>query len=71
MNEKMPMDIMNNVEIGIIFPRVWQLGVDTISDSNTKGYPENNCFLHVDHENNRKLFCLKTRWKSILSEGTL
>lgn len=70
MNEKMLMDIMNKVETVIIFPRVWQLGVDTISDSNIKGYLENNCFLHVDHEN-RKLFCLKIRWRSILYEDTL
>lgn len=66
------MDIMNKVEIGLILPRVWQLGVNSISDSNTKGYLENNSFLHVNHENNnRKLFYLKIRWMPILYEGTL
>lgn len=49
-----------------------ELGVNSISDSNTMGYIRNNSFLHVDHENNnRKLLYLEIRWMPILYEGTL
>lgn len=49
-----------------------ELGVNSISDSNTMGCIRNNSFLHVDHENNnRRLLYLEIRWMPILYEGTL